>query len=209
MELLYATNNKSKIHNMKRRLTNLPIRIITPNDLSLKLDINEDGITASSNALKKALAYYEATKIPTIAGDSGLYIENIPENKQPGLYVRRVNGKTLSDNEMIEYYTNLIESIGGYTYGYYITGLALITASGIKTIDIKEDSFILTSKISKTPHRGNPLDVMTIDPTTKKYYTEMKDEEFINLNQTFDIECLKFIKENLISKDNQTLKLSK
>lgn len=209
MKLLYATNNKSKVYNMKRRLKGLPIELITPSDLNIKLDVNEDGLTASANALKKALAYYETTKLPTIAGDSGLYIENIPENKQPCLFVRRVNGKTLSDEEMIKYYTNLIETIGGYTYGYYITGLALVTTDGISSIDIKEDRFILTSKISSTPHRGNPLDVMTIDPTTNKYYTEMSDEEFLSLNQTFDIECLNFIKDNLLPKEKQLLKLTK
>ena len=208
MKLLYATNNTSKIYNMKRRLNGLPIELITPRELGLKLTINEDGITASENALKKALAHYNATKLPTIAGDSGLYIENITEDKQPGLFVRRVNGFTLTDEEMIAYNTNLVKSIGGYTFGFYITGLALVTNETIASLDINEDKFILTSHISSTPHRGNPLDVMTIDPTTKKYYTEMSDEEFMNLNQTFDIECLKFIKNNLIKEDIKTLQLN-
>lgn len=113
MELLYATNNNSKISNMKRRLGNLPVEIVSPKDLNIKLNIVENGTTAVENAIKKASAYYKATGIPTIAGDSGLYIENIPEEKQPGLFVRRVNGKELTDDEMIDYYTKLIDSIGG------------------------------------------------------------------------------------------------
>lgn len=208
MKLLYATNNNSKIYNMQRRLKDLPIELITPEYLGIKLDVEEDGITASSNALNKALAYYEVTELPTIAGDSALYIENIPEYLEPGLYVRRVNGKTLSDEEMIEYYTTLIDSIGGKTFGYYTTGLALVTNSGTNIIEIEEDKFILTSTISKSPHRGNPLDVMTIDPTLNKYYTEMTDEEFLMLNQTFDKECLEFIKNNLLKEKVPTLKLN-
>ena len=45
---------------------------------------------------------------------------------------------------MIEYYTKLIESIGGKSTGYYITGLALITEQGLFTTEISEDKFILS-----------------------------------------------------------------
>lgn len=203
MKLLYATNNNSKVHNMRRRLEGLPVELITPKDLNLKLSIVEDGRTATENAIKKATAYYEKTKIPTIAGDSGLYIENIPQEKQPGLFVRRVNGKNLTDAEMIDYYTNLIGTVGEKTIGYYITGLALVTSEGAQTIEIGEDKFILSSKTSNNlNHRGNPLDVMTIDPVTKKYYTEMTDEEFKGLGHTFDRECIKFIKKYLLEQED-------
>ena len=127
MKLFYATNNNSKVYNMRRRLDGLPIELLTPKDFGIKVDVIEDGTTAVENAIKKAYAYYNITKLPTIAGDSGLFIAGIPNDKQPGLFVRRVNGKILTDDEMIEYYTKLIESIGGKTTGYYVTGLALIT----------------------------------------------------------------------------------
>lgn len=124
--LLYATNNNSKIYNMRRRLENIPIEIITPKELGIKVDVTEDGKTAVENAIKKARAYYKETKIPTIAADSALFIDGLPDDSQPGLFVRRVNGRNLTDDEMIEHYTNLITSIGGTSTGYYVTGLALI-----------------------------------------------------------------------------------
>ena len=43
------------------------------------------------NAMIKAKAYYGITQIPTIAGDTALYIEKFEQ--QPGLYVHRINGK--------------------------------------------------------------------------------------------------------------------
>lgn len=200
MKLLYATSNNSKIYNMRRRLKNIPIEIITPEELGIKVNVKEDGKSAVENAIKKAQAYYEETKIPTIAGDSALFIDGIPSNKQPGLFVRRVNGKVLSDDEMIEYYTKLIESIGGKSTGYYVTGLALITKQGVFTTEISEDKFILSSVISNSNHRGNPLDVMTIDPVSQKFYTDMTDDDFESLGHIFDKECIKFIEENLIMK---------
>lgn len=206
MKLLYATNNNSKVYNMRRRLENIPIEIITPKELGIKVNVIEDGKTTVENAIKKAQAYYEETKIPTIAGDSGLFIDGIPSDKQPGLFVRRVNGKVLSDNEMIEYYTKLIESIGGESKGYYVTWLALITEEGLFTTEISEDKFILSSTISKNNHRGNPLDVMTIDPVSQKFYTDMTDDDFKSLGHVFDKECVKFLQENLL---NESKKLQK
>lgn len=207
MKLLYATNNNSKVYNMKRRLENIPIEIITPKELGIKVNVIEDGKTAVENAIKKAKAYYEATKIPTVAGDSGLFIDGIPSDKQPGLFVRRVNGKVLSDDEMIEYYTKLIQSIGGKSTGYYVTGLALITEQGLFTTEISEDKFILSSTISNNNHRGNPLDVMTIDPVSQKFYTDMTDEDFKSLGHIFDKECVKFFEENLLNKSKKLQKI--
>ncbi len=206
MKLLYATNNNSKVYNMRRRLENIPIEIITPKEFGIKVNVIEDGKTAVENAIKKAQAYYEETKIPTIAGDSGLFIDDIPSDKQPGLFVRRVNGKVLSDDEMIEYYTKLIESIGGKTTGYYVTGLALITEQGLFTTEISEDKFILSSKISNNNHLGNPLDVMTIDPVSQKFYTDMTDEDFKSLGHIFDKECVKFLEKNLLNKSKKLQK---
>ena len=205
--LLYATNNNSKVYNMHRILENIPIEIITPKDLGIKVDVIEDGESAVENAIKKAIAYYEETKIPTIAGDSGLFIDGIPSDKQPGLFVRRVNGKVLSDDEMIEYYTKLIKSIGGKSTGYYVTGLALITEQGLFTTEISEDKFILSSTISNNNHRGNPLDVMTIDPVLKKFYTDMTDEDFKSLGHIFDQECVKFLEMNLLDDSKKLQKI--
>lgn len=207
MKLLYATNNNSKVYNMRRRLENIPIEIITPKELGIKVNVIEDGKTAVENAIKKAQAYYEETKIPTIAGDSGLFIDGIPSDKQPGLFVRRVNGKVLSDDEMIEYYTELIESIGGKSTGYYVTGLALITEQGLFTTEISEDKFILSSTISDNNHRGNPLDVMTIDPVSQKFYTDMTDEDFKSLGHIFDKECVKFLERNLFDDSKKLQKI--
>lgn len=207
LTLLYATNNNSKVYNMRRRLENIPIEIITPKELEIKVNVIEDGKTAVENAIKKAQAYYEETKVPTIAGDSGLFIDGIPSDKQPGLFVRRVNGKVLSDDEMIDYYTKLIESIGGKSTGYYVTGLALITEQGLFTTEISEDKFILSSTISNNNHRGNPLDVMTIDPVSQKFYTDMTDEDFKSLGHVFDRECVKFLEKNLLDNSKKLQKI--
>ena len=45
--------------------------------------------------------------------DNNLFIEELPDEMQPKTHVRKVNGKELTDDEMIVYYTNLVKEYGG------------------------------------------------------------------------------------------------
>ena len=75
--------------------------------LDININVIEDGKTPEENAIKKAKQYYDVAKIPTIAEDSGLYIDKFSEEEQPGLFVKRVNGvEGLSDEEILNYYIN-------------------------------------------------------------------------------------------------------
>ena len=200
MKLLYATKNTSKIYNMKNRLKDLAIDLLTPYDLDINIAINENGQTAKENAIKKAEAYFLKTNLPTIAADTGLFISKLPKDKQPGLFVKRINAKEENDEEtLIQHYQNLLNSVGGNSDGYYITGVAYIDETGVYSIEIKEDPFIVTAKRNTTAsHRGNFLDLMTIDPIVNKYYCELSDQELLQVGITFETEMIKFIKRYVL-----------
>ena len=111
-QVLFATGNAAKVKRFEKGLEKKEIQIITLNDINKKLEIVENGKSAIENALIKARAYAKIMNIPVFAMDDNLYLENVPEELQPGMYVRRVNGKRLSDEEMIEYYTKLAKDYG-------------------------------------------------------------------------------------------------
>lgn len=196
--LFYATNNKSKLHNMYYRLKNYPIKILCPDDLNIHIDVDENGETAVENALHKASEYFKLAKLPTIAGDSGMYIDGIPKAEQPGLYVRRVNGKVLSDDEMIGYYSDLVRKSGRQCYLYYFTGIALITDKGVFTKELKEIPLILSPMPNTNrKHRGNPLDVITL-LEDGRYFNELSDEERTALDKAGEEEFTDFIVSHLL-----------
>lgn len=198
MKLFYATSNTSKIYNMKRRLEGTNIVIVTPMDLGIGVEVEENGNTPTENARKKAFAYSEKVDMPVIAGDSGLYIEGVAEVDQPGLYVKRVNGRTLTNDEMIERYCGIAKKYGGKVRAHYFTGLVLIVDGEEHAIEIPDDDFIITSEPNPNRlHRGNPLDVLTIEPISGKFYNELTDEESLTLAGTFDRECIKFLEKVL------------
>ena len=99
MKLLYGTGNLAKLSAMRNRLEQLDIELIGLNDLRAEgkfiPEVIEDGNTPLENARLKAMAYYEAFQIPVFSCDSGLYFDNVPDEVQPGVHVRNVNGKWL------------------------------------------------------------------------------------------------------------------
>ena len=95
MKILYGTGNIAKINSMKNMLRNLEIEIISLNDVNLKVEkIYENGNSPLENAKIKAFAYYKVWGKPVFSCDSGLYFDNIPDEVQPGVHVRTVNGKS-------------------------------------------------------------------------------------------------------------------
>ena len=194
-KLLYATGNKFKIQSMKERLKGLDIEIISPKDLNLDIKVNENGKTVTENAIIKAKAYYNAVQIPTIAGDSALYVQKFEE--QPGLFVHRVNGRDLTFEETQDYYVEELKKVGGESEAYYYTGLAIIKDGKIHTKEIKEDRFIFTSKVCDKPSKYDGLSKIQFDPKLQKYICELTEEDIQKRNSTFDSECVKFIKSVL------------
>ena len=122
MKLLYGTGNLAKLSAMRNRLEQLDIELIGLNDLRVEgknvPEVKEDGNTPLENARLKAMAYYEAFQIPVFSCDSGLYFDNVPNEVQPGVHVRNVNGKCLSDDEMIDYYSGLVKAYGNLVARY-------------------------------------------------------------------------------------------
>ena len=177
--VLFATGNQSKVLRFKDKLLKKGIEIISINDLDEKIDVVENGTDAISNALIKARSYADIVSIPVFAMDDTLYIDNIPEDKQPGMYVRRVNGKRLSDMEMIEYYSNLAHtySSDGKLTCRWVYGMAVINNGKESTYTFSKDDFYLVDKANSKINPGYPLNSVSVNKKLNKYFVDMTDDD--------------------------------
>lgn len=198
MKVLFATTNPAKVKRYKEILKKEQIELITINDLDCKLNIEENGKNAVENAYIKAKAYYDKTKIVTIGMDDNLFIEGIPEEKQPGTHVRRVNGKELSDTEMIQYYTDLVKAYGGKLIAKWVYGLVIYNGKEPKTLEFSKDKFYLVDTPSKKINVGYPLDSITIIPEFNKYLVDITEEDKKNIKRESTIsKDIEFIINNI------------
>ena len=111
--------------------------------------------------------------------DNCLFIEGLPEEKQPGTHVRRINGKELADDEMIEYYTNLIKQYGGRLTAKWVYGMVICNGKETKEYSWSKGDFYLVNKPCKERNPGYPLDSISVMPGNNKYWLELTDEEKI------------------------------
>lgn len=194
-QILFATANQTKAKRFSKGLLEKGIEVLSLKDLKIELDVQENGKDAIENALIKARACNKKTHMPTIGMDDTLYMENVPEDKQPGLYVRRINGKTLNDEEMLKYYTNLVRQYGvdGKINCKWIYGLAVINENGEEnTYTWIKDNIYMVDTISDKINPGYPLNSISKYKIIDKYFTDVTDEDmnFINVNEDDVVEFI-------------------
>mgnify|MGYP006067313407 FL=1 len=194
MKVLFATTNPAKVEKYKDRLEKTGIELITIKDLDLNLHVEESGKNALENAYIKAKTYYDATKIITIGMDNNLFIDELPEEKQIGTHVRRINGKELNDDEMIDYYTNLVKEYGGKLTAKWVYGMVIFNGKEKKEFTWSKSNFYFVDKPSDKRNPGYPLDSISIIPEYNKYLVELTDEEKKEYNEkTNDGQVIDFI----------------
>lgn len=95
MDILVASNNFGKVKEIQEILNEF--NIITLKDIKTTIEVIENGKTFEENAKKKAKQIYEETKIPCIADDSGICIEQF--DGWPGVETARFLGEEKASNQ--------------------------------------------------------------------------------------------------------------
>lgn len=178
-ELIIGTGNAAKKKAIGSVLIPLGLTIRGTDDLGITLEIPEDGATARENARKKSLLYAQAAGQPVLSVDNALYLEGLPAEKQPGIHTRSIPGKTgrATDQELLAFYAQTIERLGGRMNGHWEWALCLADAHG----RICEHSFFSPRIFVGTPSPrllpGYPLESIQLDPQSGTYVAEMSEEE--------------------------------
>mgnify|MGYP002390084919 CR=1 FL=1 len=94
-QLLIATNNTGKVLEIRHLLAHLSLDLVTPADLGIRLEVDEDGLSYSENASKKARAFAQASGLVSLADDSGLEVDAL--GGKPGLHSNRFGPQPGSD----------------------------------------------------------------------------------------------------------------
>lgn len=180
MELLYGTKNEGKILVMQRALEPLGITIKGLCQISAKIPfVAETGNSLLENARLKAKAYYQAFEMPVFSCDTGLYLEGLPKELQPGAYVRRPLGYEMTDAQMTAYYSGLARKFRNLRAQYrnavcfYKNEQEIYESEDFK---LSGEPFLLTSRPHPQSQAGFPLDRISIQLSSGKYYYDLKED---------------------------------
>ena len=181
MTIVYGTGNPAKLVSMREALAPIGVHVVGLSETGVYIpDVDENGASPLENARIKAFAYYNALKRPVFACDSGLYIEGLPDKEQPGVHVRMIGGKRLSDDEMITHYSAIARRLGGRAAARYKNGICLIMSDSEVYEhfgdDISGEAFCLVSAPHSKRVEGYPLDSISIHIGSSKYYYDRNDK---------------------------------
>ena len=90
-QLLLASTNPGKVHELRELLGDLEVEVITPQQAGLSLDIEENGATYAQNAAIKAQSYARLARLLTLGDDSGLEVDAL--GGLPGIRSARFSQK--------------------------------------------------------------------------------------------------------------------
>ncbi len=108
MQLVFATNNKNKLTEVKLMLKELPIELLSLEDINCLEDIPETTDTIEGNALQKANYIFEKYGYNCFADDTGLEIEAL--NGEPGVFSARYAGDAKDSNANMK---KVLEKLSG------------------------------------------------------------------------------------------------
>jgi XTP/dITP diphosphohydrolase len=103
-KFVLATANPGKIKEMREILSGLGIKVVTRDELGIHIDVEETGTTFFENAKLKAEAICLASKLPSIADDSGLVVDAL--GGRPGVYSSSFGGEDLTAKQRSEFLLN-------------------------------------------------------------------------------------------------------
>ncbi len=103
MKLLIGTSNKGKIIEIGEALDGLNIELLKPSDANINESPAETGDTYLENARQKSQFYFERSKLPTLADDSGIVVEAL--QNELGVHTRRWGaGPDVTDHAWISFF---------------------------------------------------------------------------------------------------------
>lgn len=194
MRILIGTNNKNKLKQFRRIFNNLDsdAEILSLEETGIKDDVEEDGASLLDNAKKKAKYYAEKSGLPTIADDTGLFVDAL--NGEPGIHAKRWH--TGSEKEKYLLILNRMKNVPNDKRTCRYMGSLAFYNPGNQEFWTYEKG--MEGKIAREPHDvgGFGYDAIFISSDFNKYYSELTDEEKDKiLHRTLGIrELIKYLK---------------
>ena len=101
LRLLIATHNQGKMREYRHLLQDVPLELVSLDDLGIAEEIAESGTTFAQNAWLKAGGYARLAGMMTLSDDSGLEVDAL--GGEPGIHSARYGGNACaSDQERVQ-----------------------------------------------------------------------------------------------------------
>ena len=169
-ELVIATKNEKKLHELKRYLKGVRANVISLKSFTKIPRIVENGKTFKANAIKKALVISRFTGGLVLADDSGLAVKAL--GGQPGVRSSRFAGPKKSDKQNNRKLLKLLEKTPPKKREAKFICAVAICDNG-KTVKVIEESCCGMIAFSEKGGYGFGYDPLFLIPKYKETFGEL------------------------------------
>lgn len=191
-KILFASTNKNKITRIQTLLSDLPIELISLNDLALNVpEIEETANTCVGVATQKNLGYleYAPYNMPIITQDDTIVFSGIDDKDNPGVEIKKpvvTAFGEFNDSNALKYYTALATKYGGHInmdfhYGHSV---GVKDKTNRKSYKIFSAESVLKSRLVSEARKPETVPgyflsaIMQIDVGgTWTYHTELNEDQ--------------------------------
>ena len=191
MELVFATNNKNKILEIKN-LIQKNIKLLSLSDIGFKGEIIEDGNSLHENSLIKAKFIRSKYGINCFADDTGLEVHSL--NNEPGIYSSRYAGYPINTNDNIKKLINNLERFSNKS-ARFRTVISLIINENIYSFEGVVNGNIIKEIKGK---KGFGYDPVFIPNGYNKTFAELslKEKNLISHRSIAVNKMIRFLEKN-------------
>ena len=177
MKIIFASNNKGKINQVKHYLPNF--EVLSLKDAGIDIDIPENEDSFEGNAKLKAQEIHKLTGELVLADDSGLCIDIF--EGWPGVYTHRFLGENATEKERNAHILEKMQNLEGADRTCRIVCvLALASKDGTKTF---RGEYV--SKIAKAEFGDNYFGfdgIVELADNSSKTLACLSDDEKLEIN---------------------------
>lgn len=169
--ILIATTNSGKFHEIVNEFKDAPFKFVNLKDVKLdRVELAEPFDTTWQNAHHKAVFFAKKTGLPTIAEDTGLFIDYL--GGKPGVHARR-NAPT-AEERVAKIIQAMRSAKKGERGAYFATSLCIYfpDSGDFSMFNGRADGEIVTELDQKT-RSGMEHDVIFYYPPAKKRFVDM------------------------------------
>jgi len=198
-QIVIATRNPAKKKRYGKLFVEMAEKILSLGDFDITEKPQEHGGTAEENAEIKARFYSQKLKLPAFSEDEALYVDFLPPEKQPGVFVRRIEGKDEADDgKLLNYWEEIIARVpeGKRTGRWHIAYSLAFPDGSIKTVALDHE-ILFFSPSSKIKPPGWPMSSLEGPLEFRKPESELTDPERKKHNQRANRVVLEKLKELL------------
>mgnify|MGYP001349625492 CR=1 FL=1 len=168
-KILFYSNNKNKILEIRNLFKNIPIKIFSPKDFNLNFEPNEIGESFAHNAKIKSEFGNKKVNIPCFADDSGICIEAL--NWKPDIYSKNFINSFKNNHDCFEYIFNKVKK-SRKNKAYFKTSICMTTKKSHHIVF--EGKVNGTISLKSTGGNGFGYDPIFIPEGYTKTFSEIK-----------------------------------